>query len=184
MFERHEQLTDECNFILEMETRDGPPPSWEAMKLALLSTRKRSNLAALMEYQQFRQNNNEPILRSWTRFVSMGTADVNESKSTLWNYFRGRLTQEAKLLFRAKLADKDPYTALTKIAEAGDVPTYPSRPSILAFHEKESERKQPVLLSKCFRCKSTEHKIRDCPNRLLDRPRTWSGSTKQVGARQ
>ena len=164
------KLTDECNFILEMETRDGPPPSWEAMKLALLSTRKRSNHAALMEYQQFRQNSNEPILRSWTRFVSMArTADVNESKSMLWNYFRGRLTQEAKLLFRAELADRDPYTALTKIAEAGDVPTYPSRPTILAFHEKESERKQPELLSKCFRCKSTEHKIRDCPIRPLDR---------------
>ena len=182
------KLTDECNFILEMETKDSIPLTWEAMKLALLSTRKRSSTATLVEYQQFRQNSNESILKSWSRFMGLArTAEVTENKSSLWNYFRGRLTQEAKLLFRAELAERDPYSALAKIADAGDIPTYSSRPAILAFQERRDPEERQGTLGKCFRCFSPDHRIRDCPIPPSDdRPRPgqdrqnrrWGGGDK------
>ena len=115
------------------------------------------------------------------------TAEVNENKSNLWNYFRGRLTQEAKLLFRSELAERDPYGALAKIADAGDIPTYSSRPSVLAFQERRDPDERQGTLGKCFRCFSPDHRIRDCPIQPSeDRPRPgqdrqnrrWGGGDK------
>ena len=167
-----------------METKDSTPLTWEAMKMALLSTRKRSGTATLVEYQQFRQSSSESILKSWSRFMTLArTAEVNETKSNLWNYFRGRLTQEAKLLFRSELAERDPYNALAKIADAGDVPTYTGRPSVFAFQERRDPEERR---DKCFRCFSTDHRIRDCQVEPSDRSRPgqdrqnrrWEGGDK------
>ena len=168
MYERPEhRVLRKCAYI-QMEARDGVPLSWDVMRMALLSTRKRAGAAALLEYQQFRQSFNESIIRAWTRFVGLAkTAEVCESKATLWNYFRGRLTQEAKLLFRTELSERDPYMALAKIADAGDVPIQVTNARILAFGEPEST---PGV--RCFGCGGMGHRIRFCPNPSSDRPRS------------
>jgi len=151
------KLPEEYTYFLRQEE----DRSWEAMRAALLSRAKRATPVTLMTFNRFTQGDNETINAAWERMLQLvRAADIRKSKHELWDYFRDRLTQTSRLLFRGELKQEDPYVALPAIAQAGDIPVT-TRPSLMVFQPQEGFN---TRLPMCWNCGKDGHIARSCPN--------------------
>jgi len=154
--ESHRILAARYTYLLSGEEVE----NWTAMKRALLAKAKRATAASLTVYHKFSQGENETINGAWERFTQLArNADIKRTKMELWSYFKERLNQTSKLLFRSELAEQDPFTALPMIAAAGDVPVS-SRATLLAYQPQEDDR--PHRDTKCWSCGKRGHIKRRC----------------------
>jgi len=165
------KLTEDLRFYLDAGNVNRVV-TWEQIKSLLLLERKRTSDKQESAYFSFRQTEDETIVTSWRRFMGLANAaDVKETRSSLWQYFKVRLTHVAKMQFREELKDPDPISALERIAEAGDVATIKPSPAYMMSmmdENKFSSSMAKVLAfsdkfrGNCYNCGSYGHMERNC----------------------
>jgi len=168
------KLTDDLRFYLDAGNPNREV-TWEEIKTLLLIERRRTTDRHESAYFSFRQREDETIVSAWKRFVGLANAaDVRESRTSLWQYFRVRLTHSSKYQFREELKDINPLSALEKIAAAGDVSTKPAPASASLFQFTTNSELSTILAKvlaftsaksfsgSCYNCQQQGHRAKEC----------------------
>jgi len=114
------KLDEETQYLVEAEERRGVELTWDAMRVLLLSKQKSGGSS--VEFNIFQQREGESLLAAWDRLLTLArTAGVQMSTSQLWDYFRVRVVGSTAVLYRKELRNPDPFVALRKIRNWGDV---------------------------------------------------------------
>jgi len=174
------KLTDEWRYYLD----SGNPSrlvTWDEIKSLILLDRWRATDKHERAYFAFRQTEDETIVEAWRRFLVLArTANVQESRESLWNYFRVRLTHLAKQQFREELKVTDSTVALERIAAMGDVAAM--RPPLVSTYAADfvpfttqkvfafADKPEWLCKIRCWNCSHFGHKARHCPQRVIREP--------------